>query len=342
MNTSIYNLTKIVKFLPISLLSKITGQNAIFPFYHLVSDADVVHIKHLYPVKNVSTFEKDLDFLLKNYKPIDLSTLENYLQNNNPIQDKVFLLSFDDGLSQFYDIIAPILLRKGIPAITFLNSAFIDNKDLFFRYKQSILIEKYVSNAISLGQKSKLTTWLKSKNQTSAIISNSIRSIRYNEKEFLDEIAEILEVDFQEYLAKNQPYLNTSQIQSLIKQGFDFGAHSIDHPHYYQIPLDQQLHQTIESIKEITNAFQLDKRLFSFPFTDSGVSKAFFETIFQKDKPIADLTFGCAGMKKDITAKHIQRIPLEIANYSARDIVTGEYLYYIAKMFFNKNTITRK
>src|SRR5690606_37008030 len=131
MTTILYKLSNLFTFLPIGVLQKITRQNAIFPFYHLISDQDVIHVKHLYSVKHTQAFERDLDFLLKNYEAIDLNTLEGLIHQDKPIDKKVFLLSFDDGLSQFYDIIAPILRRKGIPAVNFLNSAFIDNKDLF-------------------------------------------------------------------------------------------------------------------------------------------------------------------------------------------------------------------
>lgn len=342
MNNQFYKLARYINQFPLGFLQQLSRQKAIFPFYHLVSDAEVLHVKHLYPVKSIRSFEKDLDFLLQHYKAIDLNNLERYIQTEKPIREKVFLLSFDDGLSQFYDIIAPILLRKGIPAINFLNSAFIDNKDLFFRYKQSLLVEKYLADYTPSASKKAVKNWFKNNGKAADIIPNSIKSIGYLQKDHLDELATILEVDFQDYLAKYQPYLSSDQIKSLINQGFEFGAHSIDHPHYFQLPLEQQVYQTVTSIQDVINKFQLDRNLFSFPFTDSGVSKAFFETIHKTDNPVADLSFGCAGMKKENFSKHIQRIPLENSNYSAREVITGEYLYYIAKMFFNRNTITRK
>jgi peptidoglycan/xylan/chitin deacetylase (PgdA/CDA1 family) len=341
MNTTLYKLSNLFTFIPIGVLQKITRQNAIFPFYHLISDQDVIHVKHLYSVKNTQAFERDLDFLLKNYEAIDLNTLEGLIQQDRPIDKKVFLLSFDDGLSQFYDIIAPILRRKGIPAVNFLNSAFIDNKDLFFRYKQSILIEKYLSEKTSLTKKKEVEKWFKNKNQKGSI-PTEIKSISYLQKDQLDQLAMLFEVDFQEYLRETKPYLSTEQINTLIQQGFDFGGHSIDHPLYSELPLQEQLNQTIESVQMVHETFQLDKKTFSFPFTDTGVSKSFFETIFQQNEPIADLTFGCAGIKKDSFKNHIQRIPLETANLSAQEIIRGEYLYYMAKILFNKNRIIRK
>jgi hypothetical protein len=36
----------------------------------------------------------------------------------------------------------PILRRKGVPATVFVNSDFVDNQDLFFRFKAALIIDK--------------------------------------------------------------------------------------------------------------------------------------------------------------------------------------------------------
>ncbi|WP_262708643.1 polysaccharide deacetylase family protein [Natronoflexus pectinivorans] len=54
---------------------------------------------------------------------------------------KIFHLTFDDGLSEIYHETIPILEKKGIPATIFLNTGFIDNKKMFYRFKSSLVIE---------------------------------------------------------------------------------------------------------------------------------------------------------------------------------------------------------
>ncbi len=114
----------------IPALIKKSGIKIIFPFYHSVSDEDVVHIKHLYPSKNIISFINDLDFLLKYFIPL---SIDDFLSKNYDPDQNYFVLSFDDGLRKMFDVVRPILNKKGIPAIFFLNSAFVDNKDLFYR-----------------------------------------------------------------------------------------------------------------------------------------------------------------------------------------------------------------
>jgi len=131
-------------FIPTKLLIKLSGKKIIYPFYHIISDNPPPHIKHLYPIRSVKQFEKDLDFLQKYF------TASEFDSGNNKPQ---FILSFDDGLSEVYDIVAPILKRRNIPAIFFVNSAFVDNKDIFKNYIFSLKQEnpetdykKYLTN----------------------------------------------------------------------------------------------------------------------------------------------------------------------------------------------------
>ncbi|MDR3705492.1 MAG: polysaccharide deacetylase family protein [Paludibacteraceae bacterium] len=340
MNKLFYQTAGLVKNIPLKYFINITGKRIIVPFYHCVSDESTLHIKHLYKARTTKSFEKDLDFLLKNYTPIDIHTLTRKLNNNERVKDNCFLLSFDDGLREFYDIIAPILNKKGIPAICFLNSDFVDNKDLFFRYKESIIIDK-INTGSSEIERQKIEQWLSEKGLYNNDIESSIKKINYSQKEYLAELAEIVAVDFDDYLEKHKPYLSSEQIKQLIKQGYAFGAHSIDHPLYSDLDLEEQLRQTKQSLEEIAALFKLNYKLFAFPFTDSGVFKDFFETIFSRTNPIADISFGTSGLKNDPCNRNIQRIPIEVDNFSAEEIIYGEYLYFAVKALLNKNKIRR-
>lgn len=313
--------------IPTSMLIKATKQPLILPFYHSISNMDAPHIKHLYKVKSEEEFVKDLDYLLQYYEPINLQSLIEVAVGEKRLKAPSFFLSFDDGLSEFHDIIAPILLKKGIPATCFLNSNFIDNKDLFYRYKASLLIELIEKHSKHLENKN-LQEILQNKNFRSFLLS-----LKYKNKETINNIANVLDYDFNEYLAKEKPYLNTEQLQSLLNKGFTFGAHSADHPMYKEITLDQQLEQTSKSLAFINAKLDIKHQIFSFPFTDHGVKYEYFN---QANK-LLDLSFGSAGLKIETISNHLQRIPFEMNDLSAKQIINSEYLYYLLKSPFGKN-----
>ena len=338
-NKFIKMVSGISEFIPFSILSQTTRQNLILPVYHLVSDEEVPHIKNLYRYKNIRGFKQDLEFLLKHYQPIDLPELIEIVRQEKEMNRKKFLLTFDDGLRSFSEIIAPILIKKGVPAVNFLNSAFIDNKDLFYRYKVSIILD-------SLDQVSsdrQRTTLLSKVEQELKIpkrmFTDFISNLSYKQRSILDQIAHIFSIDFDGYLQSKSPYLTSVQIRKLIQDGFYFGAHSHDHPEYGQLTLAEQLSQTERSINEITSSFELPYKLFAFPFTDYLVTAEFFSRVNQN--AMVDVSFGSAGMKQDAFSNHLQRIPMEMGNLPASKILHAEMLYYIFKMPFGKNRIIR-
>ena len=281
----------------------------LLPFYHAVTNETPLHIKHLYPPRTIDQFKQDLDFLLEHYEPIDLTELQTIVTEGSE-KKNCFHLSFDDGLSEFYKEVAPILKAKGVPATVFLNGSFIDNKELFYRFKASILYEKTGDELLM--------------------------DIDWNHKDELDDIAVLNNIDFNEYLLKHSPYLTTSQIKELAKDGFTFGAHSMDHPMYSELSLDQQVDQTRNSLNRVYNIVDQKIKVFSFPFTDFGVKKDFFQAI-QED---VGLTFGCAGIKDESIPNHLQRVPMETVE-NGEDIIRNEYAAYLMKRMIGKHVVRR-
>ena len=132
------------RWIPQGWLIRLTRQYLVLPFYHAVSDDLMPHVAHVYPVRSRSAFMKDLEFFLRHYEPLGLEDLKSPVPPGKRKKPAMFL-SFDDGLSEIYDIVAPLLLSKGIPAGIFVNTGFVDNRDLFYRYKSSLLLDRFES-----------------------------------------------------------------------------------------------------------------------------------------------------------------------------------------------------
>lgn len=299
--------------LPLGALSALTRHHFIIPFYHIVSDEDCPHIRHLYRFKNTTEFEKEIDYLAAHYQPIAATDLPDVIAGKYKGK-KIMLLTFDDGLRQMYDTVAPILLRKGIPAVFFVNNDFIDNKALMFRYKVSLAWDKPVDRFTLYNAE--------------------------NDTEVMAEVGDEMKQEFDSFLRDYKPYMTSDQIRSLIAQGFSIGSHSLSHPYYYTLSIEEQLRQTLTSIDALQKEFGLAQRLFAFPFTDHGVSRDFFDRIFAEGKMA--FSFGGAGIKNDIHPRQLQRIPMEGWRASAAQTLKSEYLYYLLRALLGKNTISRQ
>lgn len=331
------SLINLFSCIPFSYLRQLTGSNLILPFYHVVSDRQLPHIKYLYKYKNIIQFKDDVEFLLKYYRPISLSDILERQKTNRTLPKHSFLLTFDDGLREVYDVISPILKQKGIPATFFLTSNFLDNKELFYRHKASILID-FIERASRPSYYDKIKeTFLKNRIKYTGVKS-SILSINYDKKIFIDELASGLGVDFNDYLNKKKPYLDSDQVEKLITDGFTIGAHSIDHPRYQYISLEEQLWQTKESMKMIKKRFSLDYCAFATPHSDKGISKKYFDEIF-KSKCV-DFSFGTSAFTIDLYNNSIQRQWMEDTYKTAEKIFFKYFAIMAIRSMLGKEQTT--
>ncbi|MCX8522977.1 polysaccharide deacetylase family protein [Chryseobacterium formosus] len=304
--------------------------NYCLPVYHCVSDENLPHLNQIIKYKNIKQFESDLDYLSKYFQFVNWDEFKDFIKGNFKPKKKIALLTFDDGLSEFYDIIAPILERKGIYAINFINPAFIDNKDLMFRSKASLIVNKIKSGHI---KNQEINPIFSSENHIEEILK-----IKYENRIELDEIAEKLDISFDSFLQEQKPYLDLNQLKELTSKGFGISAHSWDHPLYHDLSLTQQLETTQKTLNYLKeNNLMTDS--FAFPFTDFSVGKDFFEELFKNKNLFC--TFGSAGIKTDNIERNFQRIPMETGE-NAELILKKEISYYKMKRFINKNKIVRK
>ena len=240
------------------------------------------------------------------------------------------VLTIDDGLRACADIIAPILKRKGIPAIFFLNNSFLDNQSLFYRYKASLLIEAY---AEMKGDPEEMDENIGMERKYARQV---LLDVKYENRLLLDSIAESIGFSFEDYLKQNPVYLNSSQVTSLIKDGFEIGSHSFDHPDFDRMDADKAKTQIVESVSDLGKRFDQKKKYFSFPFSSDGVSLKVIDGLLKEEK--VDAIFGTSGLKHYPHPGFIQRIPMEVPELAALQILKTEYLYYLAKAPFGKNT----
>jgi peptidoglycan/xylan/chitin deacetylase (PgdA/CDA1 family) len=324
----------------INILPSLTGQNLILPFYHAVSDNVPVHLKHLYKVRSTLTFEKDLDVLLKHYEPVSIEDIHEHITLNKSLPRNAFSLSFDDGLTEFKEVAWPILKRKGIPVALFVNSGFVDNKALFFRFKASILID-FIQNNSGKEIIKKANELFSSMVDLVSDLESFVRGIKYGQRSFLDDLALYFDINFEEYLKDAKPYLSSSDLMDLKAQGVHIGAHSVSHPLFNELSEADKLSEFTGSVNWVKDTFNQAVHTFSFPFTDYGISSEFFKTVNAPQNKLTNLTFGTAGLKKEKIKTHLQRIPIEDYKTDMQQILQHQYLYYLAKVPFFKNTIRR-
>ncbi len=295
----------------------------LLPFYHVVSDEVLPHIRN-YAYRNTAQFEAELDFLLRHYRPVALETLLTEIPHGKPC----FHLSFDDGLRECAEIVAPILLRKGIPATFFINPAFVGNRQLFHRYKASLLLSHALDSPPIIRQIEKEGVSIK-----------SILKTPYHQQHMLDEVARKMGVSFDDFLTQQKPYMEVDQLRKLMGQGFTLGAHSWDHPEFWLIDEEEQKGQILKSLQWMREELNVTLPAFAFPYTDTGISDALIATLHREG--VCRLSFGTAGVKQDTIDGHWQRFACE-NNRSLSAALKSELVYYHIRRVLGKSYVNRQ
>lgn len=330
-------LPTIFRGIPISVLETLTAANPVVAYYHIVSDKDVPHVKHLYRFRNVSQFEQDLEAFLKVYEPIGLLDLLNSVTTGKRLPRRAFLLTFDDGFRELIEVVAPMLIRKGIPATFFLATAFLDNKEMALHNELSVLVDHI--NGLPEKLQRQINDSLSKRQLTGESVSEKLLSITYQRKHLVPQIAKSVECDLPGYLRRYRPYLTSDEVRKLIAQGFTIGAHSVDHPLYSALTLKEQLQQTSESVSFLRQKFGLNYSTFSFPHGDSNVGAEFFKEIYARG--ILDTSFGSAGMLKEAFPRHFQRLSPENSSMPVDGVLRRHYARSLYKKLLRRQVINR-
>jgi len=298
----------------------------------MVSDQDLPHVSGIYKFRNIQQFKADIEFFLRFYTPVSLQDVIRHLDGAVRLPKRCFLPTFDDGFREIYDVVAPILYAQGIPAVFFLVTSVIDNRGLCYPQKKSLLI-RALSSLSTSSVKNEISRRLTKAGVKGPDLSSQIGSIYYLQRHVLDELEPVLGCDFTAYVASVQPYLTSGHIKDLMKMGFDIGAHSIDHPLYSELTLKDQLMQTKESMKWLSDRYQYECKSFAFPYRDAGISQEFFQKAFSNGR--IKISFGTGGVLHHYFPRNLPRFSMERADHPALHVLSRIFgKAFLAKLLF--------
>jgi peptidoglycan/xylan/chitin deacetylase (PgdA/CDA1 family) len=324
--------------LPMAFLKTIGPSTTLFPYHHTVSNEFLPHIKHLYNYKNVNQFSSDLDFLLRHYRPVTLTDIIKSIQEHSTLPKRSFFLSFDDGFREIHDIIAPILEKKGIPACFFINPAFIDNYELFYRCKISLLIDELIKNKDNRSFLHLLHDLPEIKKKSVKETIDFLKTINTSAALLPGKIAEKIGFSFDSFLKTKQPYLTRGQLKSLHERGFHIGAHSFNHPYFQHISIPEQIEQVSGSCRYVNELLNINDCCFSFPHSDRGLLQALFNEISKLKIP---LLFGIQNQKMELENKMLHRFNAERPDINFASQIKGIMLMICLRKLTGRNKVTR-
>jgi peptidoglycan/xylan/chitin deacetylase (PgdA/CDA1 family) len=322
---------------PLEWLRRMANRQLIVINYHSIQDADVDPVINTNKYRSVKEFEKDIIFLSSFYTGITYQDVISYIKKGAGIPQHSFYLTFDDGLNIVYKAFYPLLKKYKVNAAFFLNPDFVDNHDLHFQRKKNLL-KQTIQTGVIAQTKELWTKLFEDEDIYGEDFFKSLEEVNFSKSYILDSLMDLFKLDLKKYLQEHQIYLNSDAIREMIDEGFAFGGHSINHPKYQELSVEEQAEQTIESIRWVKEHFALDYRLFAFPLRDQDISKSLFNKIAGE----CEVTFGVNGISDDQIPFHIHRIDVESTDVKIEWVLKFEYLKFLFKRMLGKNRLQRK
>ena len=285
---------------PYSVYKMMLRRKLIGFYYHVVSDKPLPHIQHLYAYKTPEVFEADLIFLKRHYDILPYEQIKGQLSLNKTTRPNSVFLSFDDGYAECFSIVRPLLLKHDIPCTFFITTDFIDNNTMYYENIASLCIDRVKS--IDSFQLRELYQEMNNRLGISIDDTESyvqwILSLGVFERDALDTICDILDVDIEKYLRNHRPYLTAEEIKLLASDGFTIGAHGKSHARLSVLNNDGMEAEIVDSCNIIRSLTGRDDVPFAFPFSGDGLDRDFLESVTSKYRFI-NLFFNTGSLKRD-------------------------------------------
>jgi peptidoglycan/xylan/chitin deacetylase (PgdA/CDA1 family) len=265
-------------------------------FYHLVSPQQKPHVA-TYPYKTPEQFKNDLLYLKKNFRLLNYSELKSAVVSGERLDSACAFVSFDDGMRECLEYAIPILSELKVPAIFFLNSDFLDNKKMFYRHKASLCMTQ-----ARMLKKPQIEVLLKELNRAFQLDLSSAESIcqwlyalNFEDESKIDGACSLMQIDWMAYLKNVKPYLTTGEVQLMVKNGFDIGAHTRDHKLLSLLKPEQITTEIVSSCSDISQLIGSSSVPFAFPFHGRGIASSVLEKI-RNENSVVDLMFEATGI----------------------------------------------
>ena len=237
---------------------------------------------------NVNTtpeeFEAALRFVTAYYSPVRLDqVLASYEGGNLP--ERAVLVTFDDGYASVAKLAAPLCQKFGVPAVFFVNAAFLDNQrlapDNLICYVAQANGMKTI-NAAARVVRGKESSELQSLGEVFGVF---FPSLTLAEREaFLETLKEIAGVNEHRLAKEASLYLSSTQLRALASFDFEIGNHTYSHVHCRTLS-KSDLGQEVTGNKAKLEALSRTKvRSFSLPYGLSKDLTAELKTVLEQSR----------------------------------------------------------
>lgn len=237
--------------------------------FHNISPAESPFTAGIRVSTTPKKFEAALRFLTAHYVPVSLQDVLTECDGHG-LPDRPLLVTFDDAYASVAEWAAPLCRQFRVPALFFVNAAFLDNQRLA---PDNVVC--YVANVLGMEVINAAVRAVPGKNalelrSLAEVFGWFFPAISLAEREvFLDALRKVSGIN-ESHMAKDANlYLTSKQLRDLKSFGFEIGNHTYTHTHCRSF-LPQDFASEVDQNKAELEAVSGAKiRSFSLPYGSS-------------------------------------------------------------------------
>jgi peptidoglycan/xylan/chitin deacetylase (PgdA/CDA1 family) len=214
-------------------------------------------------------FEATLGFIKKYYSPVSLQdVLEN--TNGRKLPSNALLLTFDDAYASVVEIAAPLCKQQNIPAVFFVNAAFIDNRRLAPDNLVCYIADRYGLEPINAAVRGVFGEKLPALRSLTEVFGAFFPATSLAERDlFLGALRGLTGIDEQKLAIESKLYLTSRQVRSLPSFGFEIGNHTFTHTYCRNLRREEIALEVRRNKTELEAMSGTPIRAFSQPYGSS-------------------------------------------------------------------------
>jgi peptidoglycan/xylan/chitin deacetylase (PgdA/CDA1 family) len=259
-------------------------------------------------------FETALRFLTRYYNPVRLQDVLNDADGRG-LPPRPLLVTFDDGYASVMEWAAPLCSEFGVPAVFFLNAAFLDNHrlapDNLVCFVANVLGMETINAAVRVAKGAdspKLKCMAEVFSRFFPAISLTERGV------FLDALAHLGRFNEHQLAEEARLYLTRKQLCGLASSGFEIGNHTYTHVRGRSLTPEDLAGEIDRNKAELEAVSGKKVRSFSVPYGSSeDLSSDLVAHLRLSGHEVAFLSENAANLR-DADQFHLDRVSARADN----------------------------
>jgi peptidoglycan/xylan/chitin deacetylase (PgdA/CDA1 family) len=215
--------------------------------YHRVVEAPFV--SGLHPV----AFKRQLEYIARYFNVVSVEQLLAH-HAAGTLKPYMLALTFDDGHSDFYETVWPLLRRYGLPATLYVPTGFIDGTHWLWPDKLRYILLNTRAETIDLPETGRLSLTDADVIRSWSVLGDYCLQLGSESRSaLLERLAGLLDVAVPALPLPPFTPVTWGQLREMVGQGLDVGSHSVSHPILSQLQggsLTDELLLSARRIKE--------------------------------------------------------------------------------------------